>query len=73
MVNAQGDAVSEQGQQMDPQAGGASQIDKDEAEKAAALALAKEERKRAAKQKKRTMESCLTLVRAFYHGQDAQV
>ena len=32
----------------------------------AANQLAKEERRKAAKQKKRTMESCLTLTRSFY-------
>lgn len=44
-----------------------------QADKDAAVQLAKEERKRAAKQKKRTMESCLTLVRSFYSGQDAMI
>jgi hypothetical protein len=35
--------------------------------------LAREERKKEAKQKKRIMESCLTLVRAFYGAQEQMV
>lgn len=42
--------------------------DQAQADKNAATELAKDERKKAAKQKKRTMESCLTLVRSFYAG-----
>ena len=41
-----------------------SQNDKEEIERQATLA--KEERKREAKRKKLTMESCLTLVRSYY-------
>lgn len=48
-----------------------SQNDKDEIEKQATLA--KEERKRQARQKKRTMESCLTLVRSFYSAQQTMI
>ena len=55
------------------QTGSASNPDQAQAEKNAAASLAKEDRKKAAKQKKRTMESCLTLVRSFYSGQDAMV
>ena len=39
----------------------------------AAAQLAKEERKRAAQQKKRTMESCLTLVRSYYGAEETIV
>lgn len=42
---------------------------KSKAEKDAAASLTKEERRKAAKLKKRTMESCLTLVRATYSAQ----
>ena len=48
-----------------------SQNDKEEIEKQATLA--KEERKREARKKKRTMESCLTLVRSFYSAQQQMV
>ena len=70
VVRAQDD-----GSEADPSAatGSASNPDQAQKEKNAAASLAKEERKRAAKQKKRTMESCLTLVRSFYSGQDAMV
>ena len=70
VVRAQDD-----GSEADPSAatGSASNPDQAQNEKNAAASLAKEERKRAAKQKKRTMESCLTLVRSFYSGQDAML
>ena len=48
-----------------------SQNDKEEIEKQATLA--KEERKREARRKKRTMESCLTLVRSFYSAQQQMI
>ena len=48
-----------------------SQNDKEEIERQATLA--KEERKREARRKKLTMESCLTLVRSFYGDQQKQV
>ena len=51
----------------------ATTTDQAQADKGAAVQLAKEEKKRAARQKKRTMESCLTLVRSFYSGQDDMV
>ena len=48
-----------------------SQNDKEEIERQATLA--KEERKREARKKKRTMESCLTLVRSFYGDQQKMI
>jgi hypothetical protein len=48
-----------------------SQNDKEEIERQATLA--KEERKREARKKKRTMESCLTLVRSFYSAQQQMI
>ena len=46
---------------------------KSKAEKDAAASLTKEERRKAAKLKKRTMESCLTLVRATYTAQNDMI
>jgi hypothetical protein len=74
-VRAADDATIEQGQVLDDTDEQAEilvdEIDEEtrrqqeEADRLAAQ-LAKEERKKAAAQKKRTMESCLTMVRAFY-------
>ena len=66
VVYAQNDAT-------DASASGSTDPDQAQADKDAAVQLSKEERKKAAKQKKRTMESCLTLVRSFYSGQDAEI
>ena len=48
-----------------------SQNDKEEIERQATLA--KEERKREARRKKMTMESCLTQVRSFYTAQTQEI
>ena len=45
--------------------------DKEEIERQATIA--KEERKREARRKKMTMESCLTQVRSFYSAQQAEI
>ena len=57
----------------DPAAATRADPDQALADRDAAERLAKEERKRAAKQKKQTMESCLTLVRSFYSAQDEMI
>ena len=48
-----------------------SKNDKEEIERQATIA--KEERKREARRKKMTMESCLTQVRSFYSAQQAEI